>query len=502
MFEVHITVNAIEQQDIPDFVEFCQTIEAKPIIIELEKGIIAQQPMISKVYRNIEKHTLKNELIDLLQDFKTSIYAVNRVKVEVPLFFIKEGLLEFPSYKGQYFEWHGKVKYEDLETLKQKIKYLDVHLSRNSLKGQSNLRFLTKRTFWSKDHFINNVTETKDALARNEIELVKEEYEYCIYDSNKSIDKGWIDTPEITDDRHLNLLAFEGFLRRASEHKAYFILKGSLLTRQCIANRYIRMANDIDFVYGNYLEDEIDANRIFSDWVTEVTETMVKDDINFRSFRENNFWRGIDYAMNDDFPTTNTDLYCEVKGQVLSAMGLDITWNLPIEETPVPLLYHPVEGEPFTIPYTIPIPLQISWKLHQSMVRPRAKDLVDIILFLEDNELSEDELERTALYYVKECIKDRIDPKRILHYSENKVSTYFQQHEKEVEALLSSYADTTSKFGFRIGYDLDFAYLKQSFKVDFGYTKSWELILHFEQILSKYKLAEYVIKHNSEIWNR
>jgi len=138
MFEVHITVNAIEQKEIPDFVEFCKTIHAKPIIIELEQGDIAQQPMISKVYRNIEKNTLKSKIIDLLEYFKTSLYAVNRVKVEVPLFFINEGTQEFPNYGGQYFEWHGKVKYNDLEVLKNKIQYLDVHLSKNGLKGQKN----------------------------------------------------------------------------------------------------------------------------------------------------------------------------------------------------------------------------------------------------------------------------------------------------------------------------------------------------------------------------
>jgi len=179
----------------------------------------------------------------------------------------------------------------------------------------------------------------------------------------------------------------------------------------------------------------------------------------------------------------------------LSAMGLDITWNLPIEEELVPLLYHPVEGKPFIIPYSIPIPLQISWKLHQSVVRPRTKDLLDIILFLEDNNLSENELERTALHYVNECLKDRIAPNRILHYTKNNVSTYFQQNEKEVEELMTSYSyRPPSQFGFKIESDLSLKYLEHSFKVDLGYSNSAELILHFEQILTKYKLDDYVLK--------
>jgi hypothetical protein len=42
-----------------------------------------------------------------------------------------------------------------------------------------------------------------------------------------------------------------------------------------------------------------------------VTELDLDDGVMFRSFRENAFWRYIDYAMADDFPTVNTDIaYC------------------------------------------------------------------------------------------------------------------------------------------------------------------------------------------------
>jgi len=49
-FEIHITTTALDEPLITEFIEFCETISAKPIIIELPEGKQRQQPMISKVY--------------------------------------------------------------------------------------------------------------------------------------------------------------------------------------------------------------------------------------------------------------------------------------------------------------------------------------------------------------------------------------------------------------------------------------------------------------------
>ena len=98
------------------------------------------------------------------------------------------------------------------------------------------------------------------------------------------LDKGWIDTPEITDAYYLKLLGLEGFLRRLVDTKAPFILKGSLLTRQYISKKEERIPADLDFLYGKHLTDKKKPEKIFNQWITEITETELDDDIIFKSF--------------------------------------------------------------------------------------------------------------------------------------------------------------------------------------------------------------------------
>lgn len=495
MFELHITVSALSEEDIPAFVAFSRSIKAKPIIIELDKGECMQQPMISKIYKDIEPGSLKGKIEELVNVFEESGFHPIRVKVEVPLSHLTEGEAEFPDYRGQYFEWHGKVKAKDFEELNDKLRYSNAHLSRNSLKGEKNRRFLTIRNYSNKHTFLNIIESFKKfQLDTNRIKLVKEVYEYCVYDSNKAIDKGWSDTPVITDYHYLNMLAFEGFLRRTTNLEQPFILKGSLLTRQCISDKNLRMARDLDFLYGTWIDNENEASEIFSEWVTKVTEEVIDDGIHFRSFQENDFWRGIDYAMDDDFPTTNTDLYCKVKGQVIEALGLDITWNLPLDEEPEPLIYHPIEGEPFIIPYTVPVPVQISWKLHQSVVRPRAKDFIDIIMLLEDNNLDDGALQRVAFHYVNECKKDKIDPKRLDAYTNGQVSSFCKKNQISLDDSLDRYWPKNTGFGFVIGHHLSLRHLDAIFKMELPYETPYDLIEHFEETLKRFQLDEYLKK--------
>ncbi len=104
------------------------------------------------------------------------------------------------------------------------------------------------------------------------------------------------------------LVALEALLRRISLVNMPFLLKGSLLTRQYLQDRDLRYVEDIDFLFAGKIRDAEHARQTFTDWMIQATELDLDDGIVFRSFRENAFWRSIDYAMADDFPTVNTDL--------------------------------------------------------------------------------------------------------------------------------------------------------------------------------------------------
>ncbi|WP_258022721.1 nucleotidyl transferase AbiEii/AbiGii toxin family protein [Brevibacillus formosus] len=219
------------------------------------------------------------------------------------------------------------------------------------------------------------------------------------------------------------LIVLEALLRRIALVNMPFVLKGSLLTRQYLDNREIRDADDIDLLYAGKIRDVEHAHEVFTQWMIQVTEMDLNDGVVFRSFRENAFWRYIDYAMADDFPTINTDIAYYFKGQTREAddyseLDLDISFNLEMDAEPVPLQYQPAFGESFLVPYTVPLSIQVAWKLHQTIVRPRFKDLYDLKFLLSHPTYDNDALKETLQALVNECSIDpsikKADMKKVL----------------------------------------------------------------------------------------
>ncbi|MDO7885587.1 nucleotidyl transferase AbiEii/AbiGii toxin family protein [Hymenobacter cheonanensis] len=211
----------------------------------------------------------------------------------------------------------------------------------------------------------------------------------------------------------LKLLAYEAFIRRAGELGLPFMLKGSYVTRQYFADPTLRTPQDLDWVYLPPLASAEEAERVFTAWATAATELVASDSVRFRSFRENAFWRILDYAMADDFPTTNTDLVCWVDGQEFDRFSLDISFNLPLGVPSEPLWYQPMRGEPFLVPYSTPLALQIAWKLHQTLVRPRFKDLFDLLHLLKHPTFSPAVRQQTLEALAAECAADNTDLGRL-----------------------------------------------------------------------------------------
>lgn len=125
----------------------------------------------------------------------------------------------------------------------------------------------------------------------------------------------------IPEEKIVAMLAYEAFLRRASRVNLPFMLKGSYVTRQYFMNPEERIPNDLDWVYLHPIAHIEEARSIFDDWVIKVTEMYERDGVQFQSFKENAFWRMLDYAMADDFPTINTDLKCWVDREEFDWFG-------------------------------------------------------------------------------------------------------------------------------------------------------------------------------------
>ncbi|MCE3602534.1 hypothetical protein LXA47_02800 [Massilia sp. P8910] len=172
----------------------------------------------------------------------------------------------------------------------------------------------------------------------------------------------------------------EAFLRRAALVDGPFMLKGSYVTSQQIDEGWRRIPGDLDWVG----LDGVDAD-VLTAWVTTVTQTELDDGVRFRSFSENAFWRMIEYAMDDDFPTVNTDIVGWIGEHKVELRGMDVSFGLKLQPPPRPLLYRPRFGAPFMVRKCVASELQMAWKLHQCLVRPRFKDMLDMVLLLRAN---------------------------------------------------------------------------------------------------------------------
>ena len=155
-------------------------------------------------------------------------------------------------------------------------------------------------------------------------------------------------------------LAYEAFIRRAAELDQPFMLKGSYVTRQYFEHPADRIPGDLDWVYLEPIADVATARALFDEWVTQITELSLPDGVVFRSFRENAFWRSIDYAMGDDFPTVSTDVECWIDGEHFEGLWIDISFNLPIDLPSELLEYRPLQGDTFLIAHTTPLALQVA----------------------------------------------------------------------------------------------------------------------------------------------
>ncbi len=190
-FEIHITTESLASNRITDFIYFCGSQEAKPLLIELSKGDCIHQPMLSKIIyeRSIEAALVNaTELSNLIHNHN---FKVKRLKIEVPSEH-SELVLNNNSNFDAYFEMHCKVNFINAQHLLQLCDKHKVHLSLNALKNQANTRFITLREFGTKQKFEQRIVSLTNDLKKDNWIILKQESEYCIYDDNNFLDNGWL----------------------------------------------------------------------------------------------------------------------------------------------------------------------------------------------------------------------------------------------------------------------------------------------------------------------
>ena len=189
-FEIHLTTENVSSEYISYFTQICDHMNGKALIIELSRGNQTKQPMFSKKIL-LETATQAIKIAeDLKEKFASKNFSITRMKIETPAEF--SDFVATENSANNYFEWHGKINIEEIKNLESICEKHKTHLSLNAVKNKDSLRFLTLREYDSKKIFIERVKFLIADLEKNGVNLLKEEYEYCFYDSNKNLDGGWL----------------------------------------------------------------------------------------------------------------------------------------------------------------------------------------------------------------------------------------------------------------------------------------------------------------------
>jgi hypothetical protein len=162
-----------------------------PYSLNLPRGN-TRQPMFSKIIHVSHLEEAIAKAFGYSSRLNEQGFRITRIKMEVPSAYA-ERCQAYPGTAGDnYFEWHGKIVLDRMEQLLEVCAAHHAHLSRNSLKDEPTIRFITLREYGAKALFQQRVDTLAMALQQGDWPILKQQSEYCLYDTNTSLDKGWL----------------------------------------------------------------------------------------------------------------------------------------------------------------------------------------------------------------------------------------------------------------------------------------------------------------------
>jgi hypothetical protein len=200
-FETHITVTLQGDQPIEELISWADVRSMKCLLIELSRGEFRCQPMLS--WRSLgtatEQMTRGREIC---QQLENEGFHVRRHKLEACPFNADVPLSPEQAAsagKDRYFEHHVKLLLpigQDLHDLTSLAERHGAHLSRNPLRKRTvgfEERFVTQRCrLVTRDMAFASLNELLAELRSAAFQILDVESEFVVYDSNESLDAGWL----------------------------------------------------------------------------------------------------------------------------------------------------------------------------------------------------------------------------------------------------------------------------------------------------------------------
>jgi hypothetical protein len=196
-FETHITIEAHSQSSITTLQEWCAARGLKCLLIVLDRGATTSQPMLTRRSYGTFVETLAAAK-DLTAGLASAGFVVARIKLEVDV--DSPGVpVTAPAVEGGYFETHIKLLLSDdadLQSLRDAVQPHSAHLSRNALRppgSGTHERFVTQRCLNAgRDDAKLRLGKLLDAIGYFGHPVIELEEEFVVFDSNATIDAGWI----------------------------------------------------------------------------------------------------------------------------------------------------------------------------------------------------------------------------------------------------------------------------------------------------------------------
>ncbi|GFI48500.1 hypothetical protein IMSAGC019_03837 [Lachnospiraceae bacterium] len=216
-FQAHVTMET--QNNISAYIELCRKNDVKPVLIRLAQGDFVDQPMYTQ---RIVAQNLDDAMVEagrVKNNFSENGFQAIRTKIEINA----ESAIDYfgidvdswgnteyrenclAKIQNSYFEVHVKVKYNDIGLLEAIAIKDNLYLSKND--REPDIRFLSVRknlmealdTSYEDNadlgkfylHPKNFPRAFEGHLQKAGMEIIKEKYECCIYDSNKNLDQNW-----------------------------------------------------------------------------------------------------------------------------------------------------------------------------------------------------------------------------------------------------------------------------------------------------------------------
>ncbi len=197
-FEIHLTIAARIEGDTDRAARFAQTHGIKFTHISLPRGVSPSQPMLSWRARGALESQVR-AAGKVADDLREAGIDVVRMKIEAAP--TNHGVPQFGACvrPEHYFECHCKFLLDeraDIEALATVVMTHGGHLSRNARRVRTDgcqERFATlRRRDGGVEGIARDAKALRDALMPHVRQLLSSEIEYVVYDSNLTIDAGWL----------------------------------------------------------------------------------------------------------------------------------------------------------------------------------------------------------------------------------------------------------------------------------------------------------------------